>query len=208
MCALPNVNVDIGIGECVSSVDKILTRRHQRAADYFADLVDDLEAVSEIVNTLDNLFIELIRGFESSNLLQNKNKLNVHLEETMKYLTKRELLKPLEDFIGNIEAAAYTKKLKPKKYRDLVSALRSISKRLNEYREQLGRGAITGVGQMKDWNLMTLWERGNDVLKDRFEWRDLLEIAEEVHRNQDFGLSDSIHRLIGQAKGHAKAAVM
>ena len=55
---------------------------------------------------------------------------------------------------------------------------------------------------------MTLWEKGNEVLKDRLEWKDLLEIAEEVHRNQDFGLSDSIHRLIGQAKGHAKAAVM
>ena len=155
---------------------------------------------------MDNLFIELVKGFSSVEITNVPALLSSHVEETRKYLSRRELLPRLEECIGAIKTSSLDSRLKSQDHRELVLALRSLASRLQFYRDKLGRGAITGVGQTEDWNLETLCERalgyqyGGGKLALAVE-----EIAEEVFRNHDFDVSDNIHRLIGTVRTHAKA---
>lgn len=207
-----SVKVDLGIAELVRAVDGILTRRHNRnteaLADFASNLSDDLDACSKIVKGLDDLFIELVTGFSSAKITHDPALLSAHVEETRKYLSRRELLPKLEECIGAIKAASLDSRLKGGEHRKLVLALRSLASRLQLYRDNLGRGAHTGVGQTEDWNLETLCERalgyqyGGGRLALAVE-----EIAEEVFRNHDFDVSDNIHRLIGTVRTQAQKLV-
>ena len=207
-----SIKVDLGIAEVIKSVDAIIARRHDRKAESLADfasnLFDDLDVCSEIVKALDNLFIEIVRGFSRPQITSVQSLLNDHVEETRKYLSRRDLLPRLEECIGAIKTASLEPRLKPQENRELVLALRSLASRLQFYRDKLGRGAITGVGQTEDWNLETLCERalgyqyGGGKLALAVD-----EIAEEVFRNHDFDVSDNIHRLIGTVRTHAKVLV-
>jgi hypothetical protein len=198
------VSVDVGIGECVQVLDSIAARRASRKESYLSNLCDDLEAATTIINTLDNLFIELVLGFKDPRVVEDQVALGAHLEETMKYLSIRQLLPALERLTGSIMGAAQNKRLK--RFKDLVSTLEDLVRALEAYREELGRGRITGVGQKQEWNLMSLWECAKGYREK--EEVSLAEMAEQVHRNHDFALSDRIHTLAGQAIGHAKAAAM
>lgn len=208
-----SVKVDLGIAETVRTVDKILLRRRNRKsealADFVANLSDGLEASSEIIKTLDNIFIELVRGFASKTITGDQTLLDAHVEETRKYLTSRDLLPRLEDCIGVISAASVDSRMKDRTFRDIVSTLRSLTARLQLYRDQLGRGGVTGVGQTQEWNLETLCERS---LKYEYGGGKIditiADMAEEVLRNQDFDVSDNIHRLIGKARTQAKTLIM
>jgi hypothetical protein len=204
-----SVKIDLGIAEVVRVVDGIFTRRHNRnteaLADFASNLADDLDASSEIVKALDDFFIKLVRGFSSTKITQDPVMLSDHVEETRKYLSQRELLPRLEECIGAIKAASLDSRLKSRGHSELVRALRSLASRLQLYRENLGRGARTGVGQTEDWNLETLCERalacsyGGGRLALSVD-----EIAEEVSRNHDFDVSDNIHRLVGTARMQAQ----
>lgn len=204
-----SVKVDLGIAETVRVVDEMLSRRRnhrsEALADFVANLCDGLDASSEIVKALDNIFIELVRGFASKTITGDQTLLNTHIEETRKYLTGRNLLPRLEDCIGVISAASVDPLMRDRAYRDIVSTLRSLTNRLQFYRDQLGRGGITGVGQTREWNLETLCERslkyqyGGGKIDITIE-----DMAEEVLRNHDFDVSDNLHRLIGKARTQAK----
>ena len=194
----------------VRSVDAIFARRRDRKAealtDFASNLSDDLDVCSEIVKALDSLFIELVNGFSSPRITNDPALLSSHVDETRKYLKRRELLPRLEECIGTIKTASLDSRLKSQDHRDLVVALRSLASRLQFYRDKLGRGAITGVGQTEDWNLETLCERalgyqyGGGGLALAVE-----EIAEEVFRNHDFDVSDNIYRLIGRVRAQGRA---
>jgi len=84
-----SVKVDLGIAETVRAVNDVLSRRQNRKAeilaDFVANLCDDLEAASEIVKALDNIFIELVRGFASKETTGAPLLLNSHVEETRKF---------------------------------------------------------------------------------------------------------------------------
>jgi hypothetical protein len=205
-----SVKIDLGIAEVVRSVDAIFARRHNRKtealADFASNLSDDLDVCSEIVKALDNLFIELVRGFSSAEITNVPALLSGHVEETRKYLSRRELLPRLEECIGAIKTASLDSRLKSQDHRALVLALRSLASRLQFYRDKLGMGAITGVGQTEDWNLETLCERALGYQYGGGKLALAVEaIAEEVFRNHDFDVSDNIHRLIGTVRTHAKA---
>lgn len=203
------VNVEVGIANCVQVVDSILSRRKNRKEDFLHDLRDDLEAVSEIVSTLDNLFIDLVMGFTNKKIISDPELLQDHIRSSRDYLTKRELLRRFEELQGTISGAAYTQKLRSKEYRELVQPLRSLVKRLAQYRYELGEGAETSVGHMQEWNLQTLCERaekrpyGGGVVDIAIS-----EMAEEVFLNHDFDHSDSIHRLIGNITLHTKTVML
>ena len=205
-----SLKVDLGIAEVVRSVDEIFARRQNRKtealADFVSNLSDDLDVCSEILKALDNSFIQLVRGFSSAKITIDAALLGSHVEETRKYLSRRDLLPRLEECIGAIKTASLDSRLKSPDHRELVLALRSLASRLQFYRDKLGRGAVTGVGQTENWNLETLCERalgyqyGGGKLALAVE-----EIAEEVFRNHDFDVSDNIHRLIGIVRTQAKA---
>jgi len=203
------VKVDVGIAEAIRAIDEIVARRQSRKtkalADFAAILSDDLDVCSEIVKTLDSLFIKLVRGFSDVKITNDPSLLSSHVRETREYLSRRELLPRLEECIGAIKTASKDSRLKSRDHSELVSTLRSLASRLEFYRNKLGRGAMTGVGQTEDWNLETLCEHalgcqyGGGKLTLAIE-----EIAEEVFRNQDFDISDNIHRLIGTVRAQAK----
>jgi hypothetical protein len=197
------VSVDVGIGECVKMVDSIIARRAARKENYISNLCDDLEAASQIVKTLDNLFIRLVRGFSNPKIMDNSTTRDAHLEETMKYLSSRELLPRLQTLIEQIEVAAAHKGIS--KNRELVETLDALVDELKRYRERLGFGAITSVGQREKWNLMTLWEKAQGQGDPSHRKVSLTQMAQQVHHNQDFRLSDAIHMHMGRASGHAKA---
>lgn len=199
-----SVSVDLGIGECIRVIDSINGRRAKRKEDFLADLCDDLDAVEQVVKTLDDLFIALVGGFADASIVDDSALLKAHMEQTMVYFRSRNLLPILEDLRGRISGSAYDRRLKHRRYRDLVSTLRALEKRLDSYREELGKGSMTFVGQANELNLMSLWEKADD--DSLYGDITLIELAEEVFRNHDFDLSDSIHRLAGGAKAHAKSA--
>jgi hypothetical protein len=151
-----SVKVDLGISECIRTIDSIKARKAERRESFLDDLCDDVDAVEEVVKTFDNLFIELVRGFGDKHIADNPASLEAHMEHTMTYLKGRDLLPVLEDLIGGISGIASDKRLRRRVYRDLVSTLRDLEKRLNSFREQLGKGSITGVGQTNELNLMLL----------------------------------------------------
>jgi hypothetical protein len=208
-----SLKVDLGIAETVGAVDAIIARWQNREtevlSDFLSNLDDALDATTKIVNKLDDLFVDLVRGFADREIIDNQVLLQTHVKETRKYLQKRDLLPRLEQCIGAISGAAVDPRLAGRAYREMVSTLRSLVARLTEYRNQLGRGGITGVGQLEHWNLETLCEHalgyqyGGGTIKKATD-----EIAEEVLRNHDFDLSDSVHRLIGKARIHAKTSAL
>lgn len=201
------VKVDLGIDTCISTVNEILSRRRNRKENLMSNLSEELVVISEIVKTLDNLFIDLARGFANNNITENPTLLQAHIDETYKYLTRRELLPLLEKHIGIISGAAVDPRLRGRNYREMVSVLISITGKVNVYREKLGRGGITGVGQMEEWNLQTLCERAQGS-NYNVETVPIENIALGVLSNHNFDLSDSIHQLIGKACLHAKTAVL
>src|SRR5262245_60783592 len=205
-----SLKADLGIADVVRRVDEIFARRRMRKikalSDLASNLTDDVDASSKIVKALDDTFTELIEGFLSSKIAQDPARLANHVEGTRKHLRQRELLPRLEECIGAIKTDSQDPRLKSKDHRNLVLALRSLASRLTLYRDNLGKGAITGVGQNEEWKLETLCERaqgcqyGGGKLNFAIE-----EIAEQVFRNHDFDVSDNIYRLVGTIRGHAKA---
>jgi hypothetical protein len=205
-----SVKVDFGIAEVIRAVDQVLERRrrqrNQTLADFGSNLSETLDATGKAVRALDDIFIRLIAGFADSEITHDGTRLKGHVAETRKYLRERNLLPKLEECIGAVKSDSLDGRLKAREYRDLVSALRSLASRLQSVRDSLGKGALTGVGQMEQWNLETLCEKatgcnyGGGKIADSLE-----EIAEEVRRNNDFDISDDISRLIGTIRPKAMA---
>jgi hypothetical protein len=204
---MPAVNVDLGVAEAIRVVDEILSRRRKRRESLVKDLVDDVEAAGEIVNKLDNLFLNLVRGFMDGDVAADASRLKAHVAEARKYLSNRELLPRLEALRGSIEAASSGPVLAKSPYRPLALELRRLVGLLADYRQALGRGAITGVSQTADCNLETLCEKAlqYDYGGGRSELS-LEQMGEQVLRNFDADRSDRVHRLVGSVRATAKAA--
>lgn len=205
-----SIKADLGIAEVIRAVDGILNRRHTRKietlSEFLSSVVDDLDGCSEIVKALDDFFIRLVSGFEDTRITRDPDLLSLHLAETRDYLMDRDLLPRLLNLMGSIEAASLDSRWKTKEYEGFASALTKLSSQLQTYRQSLGMSGRTGVGQMEEWNLETLCERalnlqrGGGLLDITLE-----EIAEQVSRNHDFGVSESIFGLIGKVRTQAKA---
>jgi hypothetical protein len=202
----PEVKIDLGIEGCLRFVDDVVSRRDKRKENFLDNLNDDLEVISKVISTLDNLFIDLAGGFANKDVVENPVRLQAHVEETFKYLRRRELLPILEERLGALNTAAYDERLQSKVHREMVLSLRSLVRRLAQYRDELGRGTMTGVGQKQDWNLVTLRECAQGYRQDIPVA--IQDVAEEVLRNHDFDLSDNIHRLVGALRQHIKMAAI
>lgn len=190
--------------EILERLRNILARRQERKDqmrdDYLENILDDLEVISLVVTSLDRTFIELVRGFQ---IIQNEDGIRKHIDKTNDYLTERELLPKLEQVIGTVKTACEDSHIQ-KNYEELYSALNSLFQKVQEYRENLQRGAITGVGMKHELNLMSLIERAMEF--DYSPKMDLADMARQVHYNQDFQLSTDIHELIGEVRFHVRTA--
>ena len=196
-----NINIDIGVSECIKTIELIASRRTARKDNFLSNLEDDVDALVEIIKALDNIFIALVRGFANQELTDDQIALSAHLEETMKYLSNRQLLPNLQTLNAEIETIGSEKIVQ--KNSALSANLNALHDMIDRYRERLGSGCITGVAQTQEWNLMTLWEQAqgfsdnNDVT--------LKQMANQVHQNQDFSLSDAIHKAAGKVRGLCKS---
>ena len=210
---VPSIKIDFGIPETIRVIDEILSRREKegrQGRDLLCNnIADDAEAASVLVKKLDDIFIELVSGFSRKDLVEDKDKLGEYVHGTKEYLHRRELLPKLEETIGRLRAAGNDPGLSEKRYRELVVSVRSLATRLEFYRQGLGRGGMTGVGQLAESNLETICERvegrnyGGGNINASIET-----MAEEVLRNHDFDLSDSVHRLVGEVRTRSRLAAL
>lgn len=171
-------------------------------------MLDDLDVCSKVVKTLDNIFIDLVTDFANEKVTGDVDRLGDLLEATDRYLNKRELLPALEESLGAFKSASNDARLRSKEYTDLTEALRCLAQELEAYRDELGRGVRTGVGLTKEWNLQTLVERATraEYRKDLFPIP-IKDVANRVRDNQNFNISDNIHRLIGTVRTQANPLV-
>lgn len=197
-----SLNIDLGIAECIRVVNDIISRG---TTDLKNEIINDVDIILEVINTLDNIFIELVKGFADKTITQNLYLLKEYTRETEDFLMRRELLPVLEEHITILRnVASYEDErfhvLKRGKYREIVSSLRSLVKRLEEYRNALGTGITSAPGLKEEWNLMTLIEKAKGGGAGSFIDMSIEEIAEEIIRNHDIDLSDSISRLVGKVR--------
>ena len=129
------VNIDVGIGECIRTVDSIAERRKAGKRSFYDDLSANLEAVAEIVRTLDNLFIALVRGFSDPRITSDPQALSAHVSEAMRYLTHRELLPRLETMIGEIKETSVHRKIA--NHEELAEVLAALVDSLERYRGEV-----------------------------------------------------------------------
>jgi hypothetical protein len=205
---MPEVKIDVGIGEALKVIDKIFARRHDRAqrnaANFYDDVKDDADAVYEIVTKLDQLFIDLVSGYEDPVVLRNPTELERHMRETAKYLGDRRLLPKLEEVTGRVEGIVSNPDMYRQRYPRLFNALASLFQNLGKYRDQLGEGAVTGKGLDKDVNLMTCYQRGQEFRDGKTPLADLQKTARLVKENQNYGVSSAILRDVGRIKSTAQ----
>src|SRR5688572_25904913 len=114
---MPTINVDLGIEGSLRFIDEVLARRQKHQNDLLSALSDDLDIVSNIITTLDNLFIDLVRGFANARLTEQPAQLQTHVEETRKYLTSRNLLPKLEERLEILKGIAFDPRFQPQAYR-------------------------------------------------------------------------------------------
>src|SRR5258708_39721683 len=137
------IKVDLGIAECVETVNRIFERRSERKEDFLRNLSDDLDAASKMVKTLNDSFIKLARGFADLHAPSNPPMAETLIEQTDKYLTDHDLLPKLKNLKGRIAGCsmrgevAKTPALKP--------LLESIDREIERFILLLGRDGVTGV---------------------------------------------------------------
>ncbi|HEC36710.1 hypothetical protein LCGC14_0517730 [marine sediment metagenome] len=203
------VNVKFNVDKCLKAIDDIFKRRRDRKENFVQDVSDSLDAIHEIIKTMNNIFLMLVGNFTNKKVTSNSKRLSKLIEETNKYLSIQDLLPKLQDGIGIIEGVAKDQRFKDKKYSIIKSDLLDLKKRVEEYREELGKGGITGVGMKEEWNLMTLIEKVNGIDNTPvMEQAPIEKIAKRVQYNFNSDLSDDIYRLIGKIRIQAKIFVI
>ncbi|MFX1367718.1 MAG: hypothetical protein ACFFAY_03870 [Promethearchaeota archaeon] len=169
--------------------------------DYFIEtLLDDLEAISQAIAALDNIFIQLIKDFLYLQY-DDKGVMKV-LEQTNDYLVRREILPKLKELKGTLDTL-HSKP--PKKVRKLLgkeffSNLEQLNAKLSKYLDILGDDkVVTGQGR-------EVLERLTYLVAQYGLSQDVFNIAQETLLEHDFGLSNEIHVLLGNLRFHVRTA--
>jgi hypothetical protein len=211
------VTLDLGIGECITTISEIRERERLRdreaRADVLSHLSAELQVIHEIIVKLEDIFITLVVGFTDRDVLQSYDRLQDLVTATRKYLTERRLLPELEKSMGVVSDATTDEDLTNHIHPQMVEALNSLNWRLTQFRDQLGRaGLITGVGVMHLDTLRCLGEgylasldRGDPDVAARDS---LFAVADEAIRTYDFQLSGRIRPLIGYVQLRSRTAML
>ena len=201
--------IDLGIAEFVEKIDKIIQRPKERTErgkeDLKQDILDYLEAASELIYKFDESWRRLVAEYQKKSTITDEEKLDELADKTYDYLTGRSLSSRLEELIPELDRFANSERLKDKRYQDMRGGLSKIVRNLYNYQDKLGKDAMTSVGMEEEYNLMTLWERAKGYDYDReIKEMPLDRLAVIVHKNHDFSTTRSINSLVGEARGILK----
>jgi hypothetical protein len=217
------IAIDLDIGNTLQAVSGILARRDSERATVWDSLAYHLEAVSFAVGDLDRMYFSILA--EVQNVFAEPKPSHESIETVIAratiYCTDGRLALRLDEWQGLIEGAAFNRELKHRKYRTLVSTLRSIDDPLKRYIQRLYHlqssvsdpinsaqtdDATEPVPDDRVWNLRTVLlllksiavHVPDDELMEGAT--DPIEACEQAMRNYDRALSLSLVHLIGYAR--------
>jgi hypothetical protein len=146
---IPAVNVELGIGDTIRAIGETQNRaredlrRQQDKA--LTELRQQLDITLTVIFKLENLFIEILRGYRNPEITGNREALQEHLNQTRMLLESRNLLPYLDHARGAIEAAASSSRFKSADYREMVEGLQELAGKLYSWRMALGPGGLAAV---------------------------------------------------------------
>jgi hypothetical protein len=133
------VAIDLDIGNTLQVINAIMARRDSERATMWDSLASNLEAVSFAVGDLDRMYFVILAKID--NVFAESKPSPEHIETAIAqatiYCTDGRLALRLDEWRGGIEGAAFNHALKHRRYRTLVSVLRSINDPLKGYFQRL-----------------------------------------------------------------------
>ncbi len=170
-----------------------------------------MDEIFNSINTLDDQFLELIKGFKDRDVVSDKVRLKDHIRIANTYLTNRRSLPTLIKGKGSIDYAAENTRIQAITNRTPFMELR---KALDEYMQNLsqgqimevGRALMTGIGLNREYNLIAVCDYGQSIIdKPNGAVSDedivnMLELATKVSYGYNPALSERIQRHIGEVR--------
>lgn len=205
------IEIDPGIGAIVEAAEKLAARRERRKNEVWAEVKDDIEAISMIVRTTDELYLGLLGRIQHAAASRNNmpNRTRAELIEEVHHFTHDQRIRGLLIELGERIAVASRQpalRLNWQKRRDAANALRSLERATDLYVKYLREIHETKVPQDASkqplWNLASLLrylETGESE-----SGLSLYDHCEEVIRNRRSDILDSVHRMAGRSTGHIR----
>ena len=221
------IAIDLDIGNTLQAISGILARRDSERATVWDSLSCYLEAVSFAAGDLDRMYFTVLTEVENifTEPKPSPERILAAMAQATIYYSDGRLALRLDEWRGIIEAAAFNPALKHRKYRTLVSALRSINDPLKRYIQRLNHlqdGSGDGIdlvmrpAQASDapepfpddrkWDLRAVLGLLKSVVlqfqKDDFseDAAVVREACEQAIRNYDRSLSLCLVHLVGHAR--------
>ena len=201
MSPFPTIKVELGIGATIKAVDKIVRRLQERFEkkqdEDLIKLRQQLEIIHEVVTKLEDLFMDILSGFRNEEILGNPEALKAHVNQTTIFLESKRLLHYFEPAIGAVHAAFRSPRFRTADYLQMVSELKPLGEKLDEYRERLGPGGHTGpaVGRLKQLCFLAEQQLGGGPPNP-----DIAKTAKRAFEEYDWQLSTDIRKIIGYIK--------
>lgn len=217
------IAIDLDIGNTIQAISGILARRDSERATMWDSLAYHLEAVSFAVGDLDRMYFSILAEIQNvfAEPKPSPERIETAIAQATIYCTDGRLALRLDEWRGVIEGAAFNRALKHRKYRTLVSTLRSIDDPLKRYVQRLYHlqssisnpissaqtdDAAGPVPDDREWDLRTVLvllksiaaQVPDDELSEGAA--DPIEACEQAMRNYDRALSLSLVHLIGYAR--------
>jgi chromosome segregation ATPase len=195
---VPAIEVNTELGRIFDLANAILERRQRRDRDYWANLEDELEAVRTIVSRMDRLYVELLEDIQWGMGESEEADVEVCIRQIEAFLHEDQLMQLLIDLNGRIEVASQSRDFRRRKYRELITVLRSLDKAIESYRDHIDE--IKSGARQLDSKEQRLWNM-HDVLRAlRGEESELpmRELCEEAIRNRRLDLVHAISDLVGR----------
>jgi len=194
------------ISKCSTTQDVLIPDAVQ-----LKNLCNALDEIFNSINTLDDQFLELIKGFKDRDVVSDKVRLKDHIRIANTYLTNRRSLPTLIKGKGSIDYAAENTRIQAITNRTPFMELR---KALDEYMQNLsqgqimevGRALMTGIGLNREYNLIAVCDYGQSIIdKPNGAVSDedivnMLELATKVSYGYNPALSERIQRHIGEVR--------
>lgn len=217
------IAIDLDLGNTLQAISGILACRDSERATVWDSLAYHLEAVSFAVGDLDRMYFSILAEIQNvfAEPKPSPERIETAIAQATIYCTDGRLALRLDEWRGVIESAAFNRALKHRKYRSLVSTLRSIDDPLKRYIQRLYHlqsnvsdpidssqtgDAAESVLDDRGWDLRTvlvlLKSIAVQILDDQLseDAADPIEACEQAMRNYDRALSLSLVHLIGYAQ--------
>jgi hypothetical protein len=210
---MASIAIDVGIADTLRATNEILARHECERATVWEALGDQLQAVLLAVGDLDRVYFSLLAEIEDifEKPEPSPERIAAVIDQAQRYCTDETLTLSLVAWRGAIQAAAFNRALRHRRYRDLASTLRSIDDPLQRYIERLMHlqaGTVPRIpAEDNEWDLRTVLEllrsgghhlaEQGDVNKDASNPG---EACEEAIRNYNRALSLALAQLIGHAR--------